>query len=122
MTPATQAPCAVCGRRPTELVEPPRRTLDRGLDPDDDSYSITVILPDVALCDQHARYVREGDLPLGWCDDAPCRTYGEVGEPSACGAPYARLDGGKASRTTPKNQRATPTKQRERTDTWKLEL
>ena len=91
MMPATQAPCALCGQRPTELMTPPRRTLDRGVDPEDNSYSITVILPDVALCPQHTRYVRDGDVPLGWCDDPVCRTYGEAGEPSACGVPYASL-------------------------------
>ena len=107
MTSETQAPCVLCGRRPTELMDPPRRTLDRGLDPDDNSFSITVILPDVALCDQHTRYVRTGDLPLGWCDDPLCRTYGEVDEPSACGAPYAEL----ARKRPSKNQRAaTPAK------------
>lgn len=99
MNPETQEPCALCGQRPTELVEPARRTLDRGPDPDDNSYSITVILPDVALCPQHARYVREGDLPLGWCDDPQCRTYGEAGETSACGAPYTRLAKGNRTRS-----------------------
>jgi hypothetical protein len=94
-------------------MEPPRRTFDRGPDPDDNSYSITVILPDVALCDQHARYVREGDLPLGWCDDPLCRIYGEVGEPSLCGAAYGQLAKGSRSRSTAKNQRAaTTTKER----------
>ena len=84
-------------------MEPPRRTLDRGVDPDDNSFSITVILPDVALCDQHARYVRDGDIPLGWCDDPSCRIYGEAGETSACGAPYVALDRGKRPRSAAKN-------------------
>jgi hypothetical protein len=92
-----QAPCAFCGRLPTVLLEPPRRTLDRGPDPDDTSYSITVMLPDVALCDEHERGVREGDLRLGWCDDEQCRMYGEAGEPSACGAPYEKLASGSRS-------------------------
>lgn len=114
MTPETPAPCALCGRRPTELLEPPRRTLDRGPDPDDTSYSITVILPDIALCDQHAGYVRSGDLPVGWCDEPECRIYGEVGEPSPCGAPYGQLvRGNRGSRSSAKNQRAaTTTKER----------
>ena len=86
-----QSQCAFCGQLPTVLFEPPHRTLDRGLDPDDTSYSITVILPDVPLCDDHERRVRLGDLRLGWCDHELCRTYGEDGEPSACGAPYKRL-------------------------------
>jgi len=95
----TLAPCVLCGQRPTELMAPPRRTFDRGADPEDNSFSITVILPDVALCDQHARYVRDGDLPLGWCDDTLCRTYGEAGERSACGAQYATLATGKGRST-----------------------
>jgi hypothetical protein len=99
----TQSPCALCGRVPTVQAEPPRRTLDRGLDPDDESYSITVILPDVPLCDQHAVDVREGVLRLGWCDDAKCRVYGEVDAPSPCGARYERLASGSRSRSVPKN-------------------
>ena len=105
MNAETLAPCALCGQRPTELIAPPRRTFDRGADPEDTSFSITVILPDVALCNQHARYVRDGDLPLGWCDDPLCRTYGEVGEPSTCGAQYATLVSGNRSRSTAKKQK-----------------
>ena len=95
-----QSACAVCGLTATAVVEPLRRTLDRGPDPDDDSYSITVILPDTPLCEHHARLVREGDLLLGWCDDPRCREYGEAGERSACGAPFERLPG--KSRSAPK--------------------
>lgn len=102
----TLEPCALCGQRPAELIRPPRRTLDRGVDPNDNSYSITVMLPDVALCSRHAQYFREGDFDLGWCDDPRCRTYGEVGELSACSAPYATLASGNRSRHTPKNQRS----------------
>jgi hypothetical protein len=86
-----QSPCALCGDLPTVLLEPPRRTLDRGPDPNDISYSITVILPDVPLCNEHEREVRQGDLRLGWCDDQRCRMYGEAGESSVCGEPYERL-------------------------------
>jgi hypothetical protein len=93
-----QPPCALCGRLPTVLLEPPRRTLDRGPDPNDTSYSITVILPDVPLCGDHELEVRHGDLSLGWCDDDRCRMYGEAGEPSACGAPYERLVSANRSR------------------------
>jgi hypothetical protein len=102
MTTAIESPCAVCGRTPTALSDPPRRTLNRGLDPDDDSYSITVMLPDVPLCLRHARDVSQGDLRLGWCDDPECRVYGEAGEPSACGAPYEQLASAKRSRSASK--------------------
>jgi hypothetical protein len=102
MTTATESLCAVCGRSSTSLLEPPRRTLNRGLDPDDDSYSITVMLPDVALCDRHAWDVRQGDLLVGWCDHPECRVYGEAGESSACGAPYEQLASSGRSRSAPK--------------------
>ncbi len=85
------------------LTDPPRRTLDRGPDPDDDSYSITVILPDVPLCDEHAHGVGQGDVVLGWCDDDRCRTYGEAGEPSGCGAEYKRLASSTRSRSAHKS-------------------
>jgi hypothetical protein len=101
MTTAAQAPCAMCGRTATAGLDPPRRTLDRGLDPDDDSYSITVMLPEIPLCDQHAREVRQGDVRPGWCDDPRCRVYGKVGVPSACGAPYEQLASGGRSRSSP---------------------
>jgi hypothetical protein len=98
----TASACAVCGLTATAVVEPPRRTLDRGPDPDDNSYSITVILPDMPLCESHARQVREGDLLLGWCDDPKCREYGEAGERSACGAAFVQV-GGRRSRSAPKS-------------------
>ncbi|HSZ35604.1 MAG TPA: hypothetical protein VK773_00825 [Acidimicrobiales bacterium] len=85
-------------------MPPKRRTLDRGPDPDDTSYSITVILPDVPLCDTHTRDVLQGDLRLGWCDDPHCRNYGEAGGPSPCGSPYDEI-APKRNRSTAKNQR-----------------
>jgi hypothetical protein len=85
----------MCGKTPTALFDTPRRTLDRGPDPDDSSYSIIVILPDVPLCEQHARRVRDGSLHLGWCDDPRCREYGEADELCACGARYDALVSGK---------------------------
>lgn len=72
-------------------MDAPRRTLARGVDPGDDSYSVTVVLPDVPLCAEHATGVRLGDLVIGWCDHERCRTYGEAGGVSACGATYQRL-------------------------------
>ena len=46
----SESPCVLCERQATEMMEPARRTLARGLDPNDPSYSVTVILPDFALC------------------------------------------------------------------------
>lgn len=103
MTTLAPTPCALCGRSPSSLLAPSNRTLDRGPDPEDNSYSITVILPDVPLCEEHTGDVLKGDLNLGWCDDPRCRSYGEQGELSACGAPYGPL-GRKRARFSAKNQ------------------
>jgi hypothetical protein len=84
--------CVFCGQPATNSIEPPRRTLARGTDPADPSYSVTVILPDVALCGGHAQEVRFGERAIGWCDDQRCRLFGELGEPSACGAPFQKLN------------------------------
>jgi hypothetical protein len=102
-----QSPCALCSRLATEGIDPPRRTLDRGLDPSDQSYSITVILPEVMLCAEHALQVHQGDTLIGWCDDEHCRIYGEVGETSPCGAQFQRLASGNRSRSTPSLRRPT---------------
>jgi hypothetical protein len=83
--------CALCTRPATEAIAPPRRTFARGLDPDDQSFSVTVILPDVLLCDEHAPQVRADGLLVGWCDNERCRTYGEVGAACECGGEYQRL-------------------------------
>jgi hypothetical protein len=83
--------CVLCGVPATVAIDPPRRTLARGLDPNDPSYSVTVILPDVTLCAQHSVDVRQGKQLVGWCDDQRCRTYGALGEPSACGHLYEKL-------------------------------
>ncbi len=93
----SESPCALCGRTATEMIEPPRRTLARGPDPSDPSFSVTVILPDVALCAGHALEVSQSQRLLGWCDDQRCRAYGELGEPSACGDPYKKLVSGNRS-------------------------
>jgi hypothetical protein len=113
MTALAPTPCTLCGRSPTSLMAPTRRTLDRGPDPEDTSFSITVILPDVPLCDEHTGDVLNGDLFLGWCDDPQCRCYGREGEPSACGAPYGQL-GKKRSGFTAKNQGTATITNRER--------
>jgi hypothetical protein len=84
-------PCSLCPLPATVAVEPPRRTLARGPDPSDDSYSVTVILPDAPLCAEHERQVRQGDMLLGWCDDERCRTYGQAGGVSTCGGEYKGL-------------------------------
>jgi hypothetical protein len=83
--------CVVCGRAGAVEVEPPRRTLARGTDPTDPAYSIIAVLPDIALCEEHAMTVRSGDVSIGWCDDERCRRFGEVGGPSPCGTPYNKL-------------------------------
>lgn len=83
--------CAICGRNGTVEMDPPRRTLARGEDPDDESFSITVILPDVPLCEEHAHSIEVRELTVGWCDDERCRAYGKSGELSPCGAPYREL-------------------------------
>ncbi len=92
----------MCGRLSTAMIDPPRRTLDRGPDPEDESFSITVILPEVPLCDEHFPIARDGNLHLGWCDDEQCRIYGEAGEPSPCGAPYGQLAPNKKPRSAAK--------------------
>lgn len=96
-SPAPQSSCVLCGHPATDAVDPPRRTLARGLDPGDPSYSVTVILPDVALCAQHSLDVRKGERFVGWCDDQRCRTYGALDEPSACGRPFEKLGPAKRS-------------------------
>jgi hypothetical protein len=92
--PASESACVVCGGLATRALDPPRRTLARGLDPNDTSYSVTVILPDVALCEEHASEVDQGSRLIGWCDDQQCRTYGEIGELSRCGEPFKKLSPG----------------------------
>lgn len=89
--PAPGSTCVLCRLPAAVLTEPPRRTLARGPDPSDDSYSVTVILPDVPLCTDHSLGVQQGEVLLGWCDDERCRIYGEAGAVSACGDEYARL-------------------------------
>jgi len=97
MTAEAAAPsCVLCGELATESIEPPRRTLARGSDPSDPSYSVTVILPNVALCATHAYEVRHEGRAIGWCDDYRCRSYGELGQPSACGDPYKKLSPGRS--------------------------
>jgi hypothetical protein len=83
--------CVLCGEPATERLEPPRKTLGRGTDPSDPSYSVIVILPYVSLCAAHAHEVRHGDRAIGWCDDQRCRSYGDLGQPSACGELYQKL-------------------------------
>ncbi|MGH9028524.1 MAG: hypothetical protein ACRDV4_02775 [Acidimicrobiales bacterium] len=92
---ASETSCVLCGEPATEMIEPPRRTLARGLDPSDPSYSVTVILPDIALCAEHAFDVRQAERLVGWCDNPRCRAYGELDEPSSCGNPYEKLGPGK---------------------------
>ena len=83
--------CILCGRVGSVTLEPPRRTLARGTDPDDPSLSVIAVLPDVVLCEGHADEVGRGELSLGWCDNEPCRLYGEAGFVSPCGQPFKTL-------------------------------
>jgi len=87
----SESPCALCSRSATVTIEPSRRTLSRGVDPDDPIYSVTVVLPGIPLCDGHAFDVRAGSTLIGWCDDEHCRMYGEIGEKSPCGHRYEKL-------------------------------
>lgn len=91
MSAAAAPSCVLCGQKASESLEPPRKTLARGTDPGDPSFSVTVILPDVALCATHASEVSRGDRAIGWCDDQSCRRYGELDQPSACGDAYKKL-------------------------------
>lgn len=88
---AATSACAVCGADGSVTMNPPRRTLMRGTDPGDPSFSVTVVLPDVVLCTDHAAAVTDRQLVLGWCDDERCRGYGSVGDGSPCGKPYEKL-------------------------------
>jgi hypothetical protein len=92
-----EARCCLCDHEATMSVEPSRRTLERGLDPGDTSYSVTVILPDIPLCTEHGADVQRGAVLIGWCDDERCRTFGEFGKESACGSPFTKLGSGRRS-------------------------
>jgi len=83
--------CAICGHDGSVAIEPPRRTLARGADSGDPSFSIIAVLPDVMLCEEHAEEIAQRQLLLGWCDDEQCRIYGEAGHRSPCGEPYKEL-------------------------------
>ncbi len=83
--------CVICGHVSAMTVDPPRRTLARGTDPSDSSYSVTIVLPDVLLCGDHYHQFMSKELVVGWCDEESCRTYGAVGALSACGKPFVAL-------------------------------
>ena len=83
--------CNLCGRQGSVTVEPPRRTVARGEDPDDPSLSVIAVLPDIVLCEEHADEVARGELELSWCDDDRCRLYGEVGTMSPCGESFTKF-------------------------------
>ena len=84
--------CNLCERAGSVTMEPPRRTLARGVDPDDRSLSVIAVLPDVVLCEDHADEIAQGELSLGWCDNKRCRLYGEAGSVSPCGEPFKSFD------------------------------
>lgn len=83
--------CDICGHPGSVTMEPPRRTLARGSDPDDSSLSVIGVLPDVVLCDDYASAIGEGQMTLGWCDNERCRVYGVAGERSPCGELFVTL-------------------------------
>ena len=83
--------CALCGCPGSLTIEPLRRTLARGSDPSDQALSIIAVLPDVVLCQEHADQVALGKVSIGWCDNEPCRLYGEVGMESPCGDAFKAL-------------------------------
>jgi hypothetical protein len=88
---ALTSTCVVCDRTGAVVIDPPQRTLGRGPDPEDPSFSIIGVLPDVTFCTEHAADFRGSTLSLGWCDDERCRMYGETGRLSPCGEPYTQL-------------------------------
>jgi hypothetical protein len=88
---ATDSTCIICGGEGSVTMDPPRRTLARGADSGDPSFSIIAVLPDVVLCEEHAEEVVDRQRTLGWCDDQQCRVFGEAGEASACGEAYKVL-------------------------------
>ena len=87
-TGAKSVACNFCERVGSVTMEPPRRTLARGVDPDDRSLSVIAVLSDVVLCGDHADEIAQGELSLGWCDNERCRLYGEAGSVSPCGEPF----------------------------------
>ena len=89
--PEPVAMCALCGSSGTASAEPPRRTFARGADPEDASFSIIAVLPDIPHCESHAEEFGRRKRTIGWCDDERCRLYGEVGAASPCGVPYKEL-------------------------------
>ncbi len=102
--------CVLCRLPATESLDPPRQTFSRGPDPSDPSFDITVVLPDIALCTEHAIHFRDGDQLIGWCDDPLCRVYGEIGGASACGQSYKTLVTGARSRAAADRARAKKAK------------
>jgi hypothetical protein len=83
--------CVICGAKGDMTIDPPRRTLARGVDPSDSSFSVTIVLPDVRLCADHYREVGSKAVVVGWCDEEQCRIYGAVGTDSPCGKPFTAL-------------------------------
>jgi hypothetical protein len=83
--------CSLCGLPGAVMLDPPRRTLARSAGSDNPSLSVIALLPETALCNAHADAVDRGALSLGWCDNEPCRVYGEAGVVSPCGDPFKPL-------------------------------
>lgn len=88
---ASTAICVLCGRDGKVTMDPPRRTIARGPDSEDPSFSVIAVLPDVVLCKEHADDYTQKDVVIGWCDDKRCRIFGECGQQSPCGQLYKVL-------------------------------
>jgi hypothetical protein len=88
---ASAATCVLCGRDGPVTMDPPRRTIARGPDSEDHSFSVIAVLPDVVLCEEHAEDYARKHVVIGWCDDERCRIFGECGQKSPCGELYKAL-------------------------------
>ncbi len=85
---ASTTTCVLCGRNGPVTMDPPRRTIARGPDSEDQSFSTIAVLPDVVLCEEHAEDYAQQHVVIGWCDDKRCRIFGECGHKSRCGKAY----------------------------------
>lgn len=83
--------CVLCSRSAAVTLDLARRTIDRGPDPEDPSFALTAVLPELRLCEPHFEATAGDSLVVGWCDDERCRVYGPVGEASPCGLLFSKL-------------------------------
>lgn len=101
-------------------MEPPRRTIARGPNPDDTASCVIAVPPDAVLCLEHGAQIAERHRSLGWCDDERCRPWGELDGTSPCAKPYTEL---RRSRPSSVQERNCVTKRkRKRKPSWQPEL